>query len=131
MATVTYEKNDENGDIIFTDGDPIQLTDNDAVAQMVLTRLRLFKGEWWENLKDGTPMFNDEVVGGAGGVNGVAAKAALIRARIAGTPYVTGLLNENFSYDSVSRKMNYSCTVITQFGSVTVTVSGSTAEIGA
>jgi len=33
------------------------VTNVDAVAQAILTKIRLFQGEWWENLVEGTPMF--------------------------------------------------------------------------
>lgn len=130
MALVTYEQNTDDGDIILTNGDAPQLTDQDAVVQMILTRLRLFKGEWWENLKDGTPMFNDEVVGGSGSSIGIAAKAAMLRARIEGTPYVKSVMSERVQFDAASRVMVYACNVVTQFGTVKLSVSGSSASIG-
>ena len=57
MPTITYRKLDQNGDPIWGNGQGSFVSDIDAVAQAIYTRLRLLFGEWWENLSIGTPLF--------------------------------------------------------------------------
>lgn len=56
-----YRKLDFDGDYTFGKRNEL-LEDTAAVAQAVKTRLLLLLGEWWENPKDGTPLF-EEVLG--------------------------------------------------------------------
>jgi hypothetical protein len=67
MATITYRKLDQNGDPLFGNGAANFVSDIDAVAQAIGTRLRLLQGEWWENTNAGTPLFQSMLgVSGAG-----------------------------------------------------------------
>ena len=51
-----YRKLTENGDYAFGRGGADMHADTpEAVGQAVLTRLRLFAGEWFVDLKEGTP----------------------------------------------------------------------------
>lgn len=56
-----YRKLDSSGDYILGRRDELY-EGTAAVAQAVKTRLLLLFGEWWENPKDGTPLF-EEVLG--------------------------------------------------------------------
>ena len=96
------------------------LADRDAVAQTIGTRLRLFQGEWWESLTDGTPLFQGIL--GAG--RQLAAVSAIIQRRILGTPYVLSISNVSISLNRASRALFYSCTVETAFGPISVSTGG-------
>ena len=51
-----YRKLTENGDYAFGRGGADMHADTpEAVGQAVLTRLRLFAGDWFVDLKDGRP----------------------------------------------------------------------------
>lgn len=52
-----YRALDPSGDYIFGKGSQDFLGEAAAVAQAIQTNLALFKGEWWEDLEDGLPMF--------------------------------------------------------------------------
>lgn len=92
------------------------LTDLQAVAQLVYTRLLLFQGEWWNNKGDGLPLWQSML-----GVPSSQPKIALlIEQRILGTPFVTGISNVQTSYNSGTRKFTFSAQVITQFGTFVV-----------
>ena len=58
MSEIIYRKLDENGDYTFGRRNAFY-SDTEAVAQAVKTRLLHFKGEWWEDLTDGTPFFQE------------------------------------------------------------------------
>jgi hypothetical protein len=96
------------------------LTDLDAVRQIIQTRLLLFQGEWFLNLADGTPVFQ-QMLGVAGAGKRSQIISALLQARIRNSPFVTGVLDVQTDYDPNTRAFGFSCTVSTQFGNITVT----------
>ncbi len=120
MATITYRKLDQNGDPLQGGGQSNFVSDLDAVAQAIQTRLKFLQGEWWENLNAGTPLFQSML-----GVSGVGRNpetvTLLLTQRILGTPFVTGVSNVATSVNSSTRAFQFSCQVQTQFGSLTVT----------
>jgi hypothetical protein len=121
MATITYRGLDPNGEPLYGNGQNNFVSDLYAVAQAIGTRLKLFQGEWWENVNAGTPLFQAML-----GVSGVGrnpdAIALLIKQRILGTPYVLpgGVSNVAASYNGATRSFSFSCSVATQFGTLTV-----------
>ena len=52
-----YRKEDKDGDYVFGEGDSEFLTQSEAVAQAIITSLKLLKGEWWENVNNGLPLW--------------------------------------------------------------------------
>lgn len=54
-----YRRIDENGDYTFGNGKYDFLVDIEAVPQAIKTKLNLFQGEWWEDLNEGLPFFQD------------------------------------------------------------------------
>lgn len=120
MATITVRRLDtSNGqnDSVRGNGLADFLTDIDAVAQIIRTRLLLFTGEWWEALNVGLPLFQ--------GILGVPstsqAVALLIRARILGTPFVKSVANIVIDYTPAGRAYSFSAVVVTQFGLIQIT----------
>lgn len=109
------------GDMTFGHGGRDFQVDNPvAVAQAVLTRLLLFVNEWYLNLREGTPWF-EEVLGHAyrGGI-----PDAAIRARIVGTPFVTRLYDFASNWNPSTRVYTVSAKVITAFGQITEAPAG-------
>lgn len=116
-AAIVYLRLDSNNDPVF---DPdAELSNIDAVAQAILTRLKLFQGEWWSNLNDGTPMFQ-EIIGQRASQSGLQIMALALSNRIAGTPYVSGVQDVNISFNAKNRTLSFSCTALTSFGNVPV-----------
>lgn len=112
-ATVQYLQLDANYDPIFDASS--NLTDTAAVNQAIMTRLRLFLGEWWENLALGLPMFQS-ILGVLGSPQGLAAVQLLIQQNIAGTPFVTSVLDVSLSFVAGQVLVVYSAQ--TQFGAI-------------
>lgn len=52
-----YRRLDMNHDYTFGQGTKDYLSGIDALTQAIETHLKLFLGEWWEDTKDGLPMF--------------------------------------------------------------------------
>ena len=57
MATIIVRTLDENGDPRRGSGLKNFLTDADAVAQILATRMRLLQGEWFQDATKGIPAF--------------------------------------------------------------------------
>ena len=121
MPTITVRKLDSNWDPVWGNGQADYISDVDAVTQIIKQRLLFFLGEWWENRGAGTPMFQSIL----GANRSIDAVAAIIKNVILATVYVTGVSNLAVSYISSTRGFTYSCSVQTQFG--TVTISGTSA----
>lgn len=86
---------------------------------MIQTTLLLFQGEWWGNLTQGLPLFQ-QILGVAGAGKNAEATALLIKQQIENVPYVQSVFNIQTSY-STSRVFTFNCTVTTQFGNLAVT----------
>jgi len=104
-------------------GDPLRgqglsnfLSGINAVAQAIQTRLLLLQGEWFLNLQTGTPLFQS-ILGVPNTNDGV---ALILRQRILGTPYVTGLTNLVVTYAGANRSYSFSCDVQTVYGTITL-----------
>lgn len=101
-----------DGEVAFGRGRLDYLSDSpEAVAQNVMTRLKLKKGEWFLEISDGTP-YSDQILG----EHTKPLYDAAIRKRILETPGVKviteyqSLLNEN------TRKLTIEATISTNYG---------------
>lgn len=105
-----YRKLDAAGDYTFGTGGDFWSNSPQAVAQAILTRLRLWKGEWFLDQTEGTDYEN--VLGVSSGHN----PDAVIKQRILTTPNVTSIETFSSDYDGESRKLLIQATVNTQYG---------------
>lgn len=123
---ITYLALDGDYDPVFIPNQ--SLVNGPAVAQAILTTLRLFYGEWFEQLSDGTPVFQS-ILGQLASTQGKATMAALLAARVAKVPYVTNVIDVNAGF--TNGQLNFTATAQTVFGSaVTVTFTpGSSASL--
>lgn len=114
---MTVRRLDENGDIV-TQGTQF-ITGVDEIAQTIRTRLRLFLGEYFRDISDGTPWF-EQILG-----KGVAmsAREAALRNRIVRTPGVVRLTSFSTQFDVNTRKYTVTAGVLTTYGLATVTES--------
>jgi hypothetical protein len=115
MAQITYRGLDPNNDVIWSS----TLTDVDAVAQAIRTRINLFQGEWWADLQDGTPVWQS-MLGASGSLRNQQAISLLLQQRILGTPFVNSVSNVQASFNSSTRAFSFYAVVQTQFGTVSV-----------
>lgn len=99
---------------IATSGN-VWLYGKDAVAQTIRTRLRLFYGEYFRNIQDGTPWF--QVVFGKNRNQGII--DSVIKSRIVQTNGVIKLLNYS-STEEDDRTLRIEATVLTSFGEVSI-----------
>lgn len=115
MSTIKVRRLDENNDPVFGGGMNDYITDADAVAQIIRTRLQLYRGEWWEDLNIGIPMWQS-ILGQMGPSKTVADR--ILSKCIASTPYVVRVV----SFISTLENRVYSCQAVveTEFGTVYV-----------
>lgn len=115
---MTVRKLDENGDIV-TRGNSF-ITGREEIEQTVRTRLRLFLGEYFRDITDGTPWF-EQILGK--GVSMDAREAAL-RNRIVRTPGVVRLTSFSTTFDLNTRTYSVTAGALTTYGLITVTENG-------
>ena len=116
MPSIIYRRLDDNWDPQRGQSLDNFLTDIEAVAQVIATRIKLLMGEWWEVLSTGTPLFQN-ILGVANTNQGV---ALLLRQRILAVPFVTGIKSMQVTYTPAGKQMAFSAAVETQFGTITL-----------
>lgn len=115
-ATITVRQLSASGDPIQGNGQSNFLSDINAVAQIIATRLKLLQGEWWESLNAGTPLF--ESILGSG--QNHSAVSLILQQQILDSPYVLSVSNVSSNWTPSTRAFSFSCSVQTQFGTLTV-----------
>ena len=107
---------DVNGDYTFGLGSGNYLVNSvQAVAQLVYTRLLLFKAEWFVDTSDGTPWIGQVV-----GYRTQLTRDIAIKTRILNTPGVVSILN--YSSSVTNRGLAVTASIITAYGQTTVSV---------
>jgi hypothetical protein len=111
-----YRKLDKDGDMVFGHSAKDFYQDSaEAVGQSVLTRLRLWRGEWYLDTSDGTP-YLQEILGRGKEASAVQA----LYKRVRETEGVANILNFQDSYDPETRKMTFEIEIETDYGAITV-----------
>jgi hypothetical protein len=120
MSQIQVRALDASWDTLRGAGMSNFLTDLNAVAQIIRSRLLFLQGEWFESLTDGTPIFQQLL----GVPTTVQAVTLMLHQRILGTPYVTGIVSLSVSYAPAGRNFAFAATIQTQFGVVSLTNQG-------
>lgn len=101
------------GDIV-TSG--VQFTGGvEEIAQTVATRLRLYLGEYFRDITDGTPWYQS-ILGKEGTLS---SKEAAIKNRIIRTEGVVRILEFNTDFDINTRKYSVTADILTTTGETT------------
>ena len=114
-----YRQLDQNGDYSFGQGAQDFLQGSSAVAQAILTNLRLLLGEWWENTAIGLPAFQSIL-----GKPGVTKESVdmIVRNQILSTQDVSSISSFSSTYSPQTRQYSIgNCVVNTTYGAVTLT----------
>lgn len=110
-----YRKLDQNKDYVFGENTQNFVTDLEAVKQAIYSRLKLLLGEWWEDIEDGLPFF-EQIAGKTGSQSNLNAADLVIRDRIINTENVLDLLDYNGVLDHTTRQYSVTAKVNTTFG---------------
>lgn len=115
---MTVRALDANGDIVTRESSFI--TGQAEIAQTIKTRLALYLGEYFRNIKEGTPWY-EQILGKFTSLDVV---ESVLRNRIAGTPGVIRLTGFNTDFDIENRKYSLTASVLTEYGIVEVQYNG-------
>lgn len=103
---------DSSGDYTFgQDNQNFFVNSPEAVAQLVVTGLKLFQGEWFLDTSVGMPWMTDVI-----GFNTQSLYDTAIQNQILNTQGVTGIENYSSSLNMETRHLEISCTILTAFG---------------
>ncbi len=111
-----YRKLDASDDYTFGTGGDFYQNQPEAVAQAILTRLRLWYGEWFLDVADGMP-WNEEVLGKRFKTRN---PDGAIKTRILGTEGVQEIVSYSSTFDGNTRSLSVQCTVNTIYGQITI-----------
>lgn len=98
----------------------------EEIAQTIQTRLRLFLGEYFRDIQDGTPWFQ-QILGKFSNLN---IAEALLRNRILETEGVVKLLTFSMDYGLETRKLTVTSSVLTTYGDLEIVYDGTINESG-
>lgn len=114
-----YRKLDSNGDYTFGNNELDFISDNEAVAQAIRTKVLLFYQEWWEDISIGIPMFQS-IVGKVADTNLQMTATLLLTKRIQEIEQVTAVTN--IKINQGKRAISFQINVETIYGSANVEV---------
>lgn len=110
-----YRKLDENGDYGFGGNKNSYIKDAAAAEQAVITRLRQLIYEWWEDLEDGLPLWQQIL-----GSRDKSRAQQIIRERISKTKYVKSILSFDCDWDNEKRRLTIRASIDTEFGKIQI-----------
>lgn len=108
---------DDNWDYCFGRGSQNYISGVEAVGQAIKQRLLLLYAEWWEDLTDGLPLW-EQILGTSGSDENRQAVDIIIRDRISGTEGVQSVTSFESSYER--RHYKFTATVETIYGSLNI-----------
>lgn len=115
MTTKKYRTRrlDSNGNPVISG--KVWIYDIEAVAQTIDTRLKLFSGEYWRDVTDGTPWI-DKILTKNNRTNTLQSKISILKERILQTSGVISILEWTTDFNYTSRNLSVIATVLTEFG---------------
>lgn len=120
-----YRMLDTNGDYVLGMGESEFLSGSEAVAQAIVTHIKLLLGEWWEDVNQGTPLFQS-ILGKPGSeehLNSVdnIYKAMILSTELNGEQIIYSIDKYERDYSPTTRIYKFQATVTTIYSeSVTI-----------
>lgn len=117
-----YRRLSSDGDYILGQGSSTFISGNEAIAQALVTWIKLLYGEWWENVNEGTPLWQS-MIGKPGSESNLKSIDNILKNRILtlnlnGENLVTSIKDYNRTYDPITRKYTFRVEVITIYDDV-------------
>ena len=101
-----YRKLTGTGDYSFGNNAADFISGNDALAQAIKTRILLFYREWWEDLNNGIPMFQN-IIGQVNSSNIELALESVLTKRIKEFAQVKNVAYETVVIDNKTRSVSF------------------------
>ena len=108
----TFAMNETTKDFLFENGDIVLVTGAEEVRQILLSRLRTFRGEWFLDTTVGVPYFEEILVKDPS----ISRADSTLKDIILTTPGVIELQEFTFSYDNSLRQLKLDIKVLAQDG---------------
>lgn len=112
-----YRAQDANGDYVFQGASPFLINSPATVAQAILTRVKLYKGEWFLDQTIG--LDKDQILG----YGTQTTRDTEIQRIILQTTGVTALTAYSSTYDPIARAFTVNATVETAYGQAILEVN--------
>lgn len=119
-----YRRLDKNGDYVLGTGSNNFYSNNQAVAQAVITWLKLLRAEWWENVNNGLPLWQS-ILGQPGSEINRHSVDNIIQERIrdlrlGDQPLIEVINNYESDWDNINRSYKFTCTLTTIYSETLV-----------
>lgn len=111
--------NADTHDLELVNYDLALTSDIDLMVQRLKQSLWFFLGEWYLDITDGVPYYEEILVKAPAQVT----VEGILKAAILETPDVTGLLNFKFEYDNQQRTLSLAFTAATTYGNASVNIN--------
>lgn len=102
----------DEGDLAIENGSLSMVTGQDGIRQDLIQKLRSFLGEWFLDLSDGVPYYQNILIKNPS----PQVVESLLQDRILSTPGVIEILSFNLDYDPALRKLTGAFDVRTEEG---------------
>ncbi len=116
-SNLIYREQDASGDWIWGNGMNDMLSGQAAMQQVILTRLRAIKFEWWEGDSTALPYYT-EILGGPGSMSQIAKIDLMVIARLMDTIGVISVTEFTSSFKN--RMYHCSCNAHAVYGDILV-----------
>lgn len=120
QTKLIYRKLDENGDYVWGNSMNDMLSGQEAMRQVIQTRLHAIQGEWWEGDRTALPYYT-EMLGAPGSMAQIQKIDLMIIARLMDTINVVNVTDFVSSFSA--RKYQCSCNVHTVYGTIAAEVN--------
>lgn len=110
-----YRRLTEDGDYTFGNGSYDFASDDEAVGQAIKTKILLLKSEWWEDLNEGTDLFQGILLQNTDD-KGKEAADIILRSRVLSLDEVDSILKWNSYINKSARTYSVEFTVQTIYG---------------
>lgn len=119
-----YRRLDKDGDYVLGTGDNNFYSNNQAVAQAIITWLKLLRAEWWENVNNGLPLWQS-ILGQPGSEINRHSVDNIIQERIrdlrlGDQPLIEVINNYESDWDNINRSYKFTCTLTTIYSETLV-----------
>ena len=110
-----YRRLSNDGDYLIGAGSSGFVSGIEAVTQAIITRIKLLRDEWWENLLEGTPLWQ-QILGHKSDEEAIRIINNVLVNRVLETKGVSSVESYSGEFNPSTRKYTFSAVVNTVYG---------------